>query len=322
MQQLVIHGERESGRGREPSRLERAVPKGTVTVKHSVQVGFARDGHEPAALHGVVDDDLVEMELDGGLRLWSSVEHLRSDFGLKTSREASGIDTLEIPTQLPLGGQSRGVGDWVIRGLKVLGVDIAGEVAEFVADKVEGQLTPGPGLYRCSTKRGELLPPRKLNGERPTLVFLHGTDPPLTGVSESCGTQRARISEVANFYGENILALQHRTFTESPVENARDLLDALSNVLPARSELHFVSHSRGGLIGELVARGNRVGGGSLTRRICKSSGATAAQPTLPLSGSYVICSTSRSTTSAVSSGSPAPREARRSPVAVSTNTCR
>ena len=33
-------------------------------------------------------------------------------------------------------------------------------------------------------------------------------------------------------------------------------------MLPAGSELHLVSHSRGGLIGELVARGNRVGGGS------------------------------------------------------------
>ena len=51
---------------------------------------------------------------------------------------------LEITTQLPLGGQSRGVGDWVIRGLKVLGVDIAGKIGDFVADKVEGQLDARP----------------------------------------------------------------------------------------------------------------------------------------------------------------------------------
>ena len=32
-------------------------------------------------LDGVADDDLIELELDGGLRLWSSVEYLRNDFG-------------------------------------------------------------------------------------------------------------------------------------------------------------------------------------------------------------------------------------------------
>jgi hypothetical protein len=163
MQQIRVHGQRESGEGRR-SYLQRArLPKDLLAVKHSVQVGFAREGHEPMVLDGVADDDLIELELDGGLRLWSSAEHLRSDFGLKTSRDASGTEMLEVTTQLPLGGQSRGVGDWVIRGLKVLGVDIAGKITDFVADKVETQLAPGPGLYRCSpSKRGDLQPARKL----------------------------------------------------------------------------------------------------------------------------------------------------------------
>ena len=175
MQQLRVHGQRESDPSRRQSPLERALP-GTITVKHSVRVGFAREGHEPVVLDGVAPDDVIEMELDGGVRLWSSVEYLRGDFGLRASRDASGTDTLDITTQLPLGGQSRGVGDWVIRGLKVLGVDIAGTISDFVADKVEGQLAPGPGLYLCSSARpNDLATAKKLNGRRPTLVFLHGT---------------------------------------------------------------------------------------------------------------------------------------------------
>jgi tetratricopeptide (TPR) repeat protein len=269
MPQIRVHGQRESGEGRR-SHLERGrLPKGLLTVKHSVQVGFAREGHEPAVLDGVADDDLIEMELDGGLRLWSSAEHLRTDFGMKASRDGSGTEMLEVTTQLPLGGgQSRGVvGDWIIRGLKVLGVDIAGKITDFVGDKVEGQLAPGPGLYRCSpSKRGDLQPARKLNGGKPTLVFLHGTASSTDGsFGELWSGPSARIGELVSVYGDNILALQHRTLTHSPIENARDLLAALAKVLPPRSELHLVSHSRGGLVGELVARGNRVGGGSFDR---------------------------------------------------------
>ena len=74
MQQLRVHGQRESDPGRRPSPLERALP-GTIKVKHSVRVGFARDGHEPVVLEGVAPDDVIEMELDGGVRLWSSVEY-------------------------------------------------------------------------------------------------------------------------------------------------------------------------------------------------------------------------------------------------------
>ena len=263
MRQIRVHGQRELSEGRR-SHLERGrLPKGLLTVKYSVQVGFAREGREPTVLDGVADDDLIEMELDGGLRLWSSAERLRTDFAMKASRDASGTEVMEVTTQLALGGQSRGVGDWVIRGLKVLGVDVVGNITDFVGDKVEGQLAPGPGLYRCLPfNQGDLQPARKLDGSRPTLVFLHGTGSSTSGSFGALWTGSARLGDLAGGYGDNILALQHRTLTQSPIENARDLVAALAKVLPPRSELHLVSHSRGGLVGELVARGNRVGGGS------------------------------------------------------------
>jgi pimeloyl-ACP methyl ester carboxylesterase len=115
-----------------------------------------------------------------------------------------------------------------------------------------------------------------LNNQRPTLVFLHGTGSSTEGsFGELWKGPGARIGEFVNLYSDNMLALQHRTLTRSPIENARDLVVALSKVLPAGSELHLVSHSRGGLIGELIARGNRVGGGSFDAtdlRIIKGNG--------------------------------------------------
>ena len=52
------------------------------------------------------------------------------------------------------------------------------------------------------------------------------------------------------FYGNNILGLEHRTWTKSPFENALDALKAL----PKNTKLHLISHSRGGLVGEVLCR--------------------------------------------------------------------
>src|SRR4029077_18486252 len=126
--------------------------------------------------------------------------------------------------------------------------------------------------------------PKKLNGQRPTLIFLHGTGSSTEGsFGELWKGPGARIGDIVNLYGDNLLALQHRTLSQSPIENARDLVAALAKVLPAGSELHLVSHSRGGMIGELVARGNRVGGGSFDQtdlRIVKDNGRALDAPPL------------------------------------------
>lgn len=260
MKQLRVHGQHETDPARRVSPLQRALA-GALEVKHSVRVGLARDGQAPSTLDKVASDDIVEIELDGGLRLWSRVDDLKRDYGLTRSRDLAGTDTVEIGSRLALGGQSRGAGDWVIRGLKILGIDIAGKATDFIAEKVEGLLSPGPGLYKCVPDRnGELVAPAALKGQQPALVFLHGT-----GSSTQCSFGElwtkggSRAHELTALYGDRILALEHRTLSESPIQNARDLVAGLKKVLPAGSEIHLVSHSRGGLIGELLARANRVG---------------------------------------------------------------
>ncbi|MCB1037496.1 MAG: hypothetical protein KDD47_26935, partial [Acidobacteria bacterium] len=50
---------------------------------------------------------------------------------------------------------------------------------------------------------------------------------------------------------QRIFAFEHRTLSQSPAENALEL----ARRLPADSEVHLVSHSRGGLVGELLTRG-------------------------------------------------------------------
>ena len=99
-------------------------------------------------LADIEPDDVVEIELEDGLRLWSRVEELQRDFA-PPAREADG-DVIELPAYLPIGGPSRGLAGWAIKGLKVLGVGVTGTIAKFVDAHREGTLPPGPLHYPCS----------------------------------------------------------------------------------------------------------------------------------------------------------------------------
>ncbi len=122
---------------------------------------------------------------------------------------------------------------------------------------IERQLGHEPGLYRWGDDGA--LRERLTEGDArlaqaaqqgPLLVFIHGTGSSAAG---SFGDLRSadaaadwRALEAR--YGDRIYAFEHRTLSESPVENAL----ALARVLPAGARLHLVTHSRGGLVGDLL----------------------------------------------------------------------
>ncbi|MGZ5191127.1 MAG: DUF7379 domain-containing protein, partial [Flavisolibacter sp.] len=51
-------------------------------------------------------------------------------------------------------------------------------------------------------------------------------------------------------YGSNVIAFQHESLTKSPIQNVLELVQQL----PQNAILHVISHSRGGLIGDILAR--------------------------------------------------------------------
>jgi hypothetical protein len=217
--------------------------------KYEAEVQLARSELPPHRLD-VADSDLVELDLGQGIHLWSSVERLRRDFGAQGSRDAKATDAVEIPHSLSIGGPSRGAGAWVIKGLKIFGVDIAEDITDFVSSKVESGLLPGPGLYRCTSRSALDMQAlgaggRALDPQRPTVVFIHGTASSTEGSFGGLwqGDGRGRINQLLDSYQGQVLARQHRTLTESPLENALELVWAL----PKSALLHLVSHSRAGI---------------------------------------------------------------------------
>jgi len=126
---------------------------------------------------------------------------------------------------------------------------------------IESQLAGEPGLYRW---RGSTLTLSdrvraddpglgQVAAEGPLLIFIHGTGSHTAG---SFGDLRATAAAadwdpIKRRFGERIYGFEHRTFSESPIDNAL----MLAQTLPRGARLALVTHSRGGLVGDLLCTG-------------------------------------------------------------------
>lgn len=154
------------------------------------------------------------------------------------------------------------------RGERVLADRLAGGLvwgASAIATRalmwaIEKRLARAPGLYRW-TAADEATGLQPLDAatvareaaQGPVLVFLHGTASSSLGSFSALRADDADArrdwARLAARYGERVYALEHRTLSESPIENALQLVEAL----PPGVRIDLVTHSRGGLVGDLVA---------------------------------------------------------------------
>ena len=239
----------------------------TVRTAREVNFGVTRSSSASEAFE-VHDDDVLELELENGIRLW--VPGDEAEDVLEVAQNRAGKP--EFTGALRIGqGQAatRGALDWVLKGLKLLDIDpieTGADIAALaLAAKIEerafaGDHVPRPGLYRAATPY-DLSPvtPEQIRSDRPIAIFVHGTGSTTAasfGQLAGADAEAALRSpapfweEMRKLYGDEIYALQHRTLTDSPVRNALELAEAL----PPYAELHLVTYSRGGLVGELMAR--------------------------------------------------------------------
>jgi CHAT domain-containing protein/pimeloyl-ACP methyl ester carboxylesterase len=230
---------------------------GKVKVKERVAVHLekARAAEGKLISLDVADDDVLEIELEDGVKLWTTLRDFRRDFGTPTVRSA-GSEYVIFPTEIDLRGPSRGGLGWAIKVLRVFDVDVSGMAAGKLAEVWEKKTIPHPGLYRCkSAASPDLIPVTRIspmNEKEAVLLFLHGTASSFTGsFSGLWQPESGKVSDaLLGMYQDRIYAFEHHTLSQTPIENAIDLL----RKLPDHANLHLVSHSRGGLIGELLCR--------------------------------------------------------------------
>lgn len=161
---------------------------------------------------------------------------------------------LEIPVIWQEGGPSRGLISGMLKllGISVVKKTIGKSVAKTIAARIEEKNSNV--LYQCD-RDFNLVPFNSATSKDTVpkyLLFLHGTGSSTSG--SFYGLKKEQNGKVYDAlfkkYNGNLIAYEHRTFTQNPVRNVIDLLKQL----PDNVNLDLVSHSRGGLVGEVLAR--------------------------------------------------------------------
>jgi len=244
-------------------------------VKAAVRVGTQRDGSAPERVTAQPGEDVVVLTLANGPTLVLHPEAARDLMRAQhaaASRSAALPASADVAVPAQLGwpgleaeatrGATRGwMGQALLSGFDVLTGLVKDPAVKLATAAITRRLDGGveAGVYRLSADR---LDPLKGSGRRldavpaaadggPLLVLLHGTFVDTASTFGKLWTMRnATVRQLFSAYADRVYALDHPTLGESPIANALTLVRAL----PAGARLHLLTHSRGGLVAEIVAR--------------------------------------------------------------------
>jgi CHAT domain-containing protein len=269
---FVIPGQRQASRGAGAARASDLPGR----VKDSVRVAARRAGSENVRVTAVPGEDVIVLRIAGGPALVLHPENAR-DLMLaqggasRSSSPAAAGGEVAVPAQLRWRGlesaaptRTRGfLGDVVLSAFEVLTGLAKDKAVDFAASQVvqhiDGQVDAG--VYAL---RPESLQPLKGSGlkltqlpapanpaREPLLVLIHGTFvETVSTFGKLWALHPQRVRELFKFYGGRVYALDHPTLGASPIANAMTLVQAL----PQGARLHLATHSRGGLVAEVLAR--------------------------------------------------------------------
>jgi CHAT domain-containing protein len=241
--QIAIGGEKQLPPIEPPVNAQGLWLKATYRVDSTTR-GITTEKHQLT----LNNNDLLELEFSDG-STWM-VDRNTMDDVFPTANTRSDSQVFDIPPVITTSDRDRGilstialtvVRHFVKNSLDQKVVDIA----TAFEDKALGNK---PGLYRLDAGFN-FLPLNAMDKDKPYLLFLHGTGSSTTGSFGELkgGKLWAYISQT---YGNNVLALQHRTLTVSPLQNVLELVQQLPDMI----SLHLITHSRGGLVGEILSR--------------------------------------------------------------------
>ena len=239
-------------------------------VKASVRVGTQRDGGAPHRLTAVQGEDIVALHIEDGPVLLLHPATAR-DLMQGAAGRQRGTGDVPVQTQLAWPGADAGadaenttrdlagMGRIVVSAFQVLTGLVKDKAADFAAgqvvQRVDGQVDAGvyalqPGAL--DKLKGSAHKRTRLDASPdPMLVLLHGTFVDTTSTFQKLWlSHRGGVDRLFKHYGGGVYALDHPTLGASPIANARTLVEAL----PEGARLHLASHSRGGLVAEVLAR--------------------------------------------------------------------
>ncbi|TNF63266.1 MAG: CHAT domain-containing protein, partial [Rhodobacteraceae bacterium] len=231
----------------------------------TVHVAAARSDATALQDIDVPDSHLVEVELENGVVLWRRLDTLETWLPLGRAARVDGA--LVLPTTLSFGPPGRAAGGVLVRLFRFFDTSgLADDAALLAARKIEDKLVRPGALLHCPSLSDPAPVTHPIPSETDILILLHGTGSSTQGSFGDLDPDAAASPDWRKlrdrFTGPDgvthIYGFDHRTLTAGPVENAIEFL----RQLPERAHLHLLSHSRGGLVGEVLARGTRGDGGA------------------------------------------------------------
>ncbi|MBR0565108.1 CHAT domain-containing protein [Azoarcus sp. L1K30] len=266
-----------------------------VEVLASWELSPARRSEDAAAQAELGDDNtLLALEAADGTTVFMRVDVLAARIAQVQPDALQADGSIDFARFRDRDASTRGLGDWIWRRVTALRItpdaildaardkilehfgdkaaDKAWEVASLAGARalmsaIESQLAGDPGLYQW--RAGAALQPADrcgagdarlaalADGAAPALIFIHGTGShTLGGFGDLlCSREWAALRRS---FGDHVYGFEHRTFSESPIDNAIALLE----VLPVGARLNLVTHSRGGLVGDLLCLAPPLPGGT------------------------------------------------------------
>lgn len=221
--------------------------------------GLSRGEAERTVPEALKPDAVLELELANGTRILVAAGDAARYLGAAARRGDGKPGPIEVGQVLrfsgpcrPAGASRDGLSAWLVKGLRIYREGPAGVTALIAAGTFQdAQLDDRNGLYHCVTDAFGLSKVDAVPASaEPTLIFIHGTASSTEGSFKDLRTNGKYREQLVATYGPRIYAFEHRSLTESPIANALDLV----KTLPKDTRLHLVSHSRGGMVGELLAR--------------------------------------------------------------------
>ena len=195
-------------------------------------------------------DDLVELVFNDETTWYCNTDTIDEVFPEAAAAKRSGDLAFEIPMSLTTTDAERGiVGSILLKGLNIFAKKtIDNKVKDVAADFEKKQLENTSGLYQLDSNFQLHQFTSTLSG-KPVLLFLHGTaSSTKSSFGELLNTDLWKF--IRDTYGNNVLAFQHESLTKSPLQNVLELVKQL----PPNISFDIISHSRGGLVGDTLAR--------------------------------------------------------------------
>jgi hypothetical protein len=256
-----------------PGQPQRSSTRG---ARHSVSVSATRGTGGLVEVQAIPGEDIVILRIADGPELVLHPENARdllqaqSGPAQRSARaQATGrSDRIEVPVQLQWSGMvetpasrgaTRGVGTVLLSALEVVTGPVkkigADAIAAEIVHKVDGQVDAG--LYQLPVDELVALkgqPKATLNprhDEGPLLVLVHGTFSTTAGTFAKLWINHPdHVRALFKQYNNRVYGLDHPTLGVSPIANALTLAESL----PSGAQLHLLTHSRGGLVAEVLAR--------------------------------------------------------------------